>query len=52
MKTDSFDIIGMAWSDKISFEEIKKKLVMRKKKSLVLWEEPLKKRAIFYGEKE
>jgi len=32
MKADSFDIIGMAWSDKISFEEIKKKLVMLKKK--------------------
>ena len=44
-----FDIIGMAWSDKISFDEIKKKTgfsekevisIMRrslKKKSYILW---------------
>jgi len=25
MKTNIDDVIGMAWSDKISFEEIKKK---------------------------
>ena len=49
MKKNEFDIIGMAWSDKISFEEIKKKTgfaekdvvnIMRKtlkKKSYILW---------------
>jgi len=31
MKKNSFDIIGMAWSDKISFDEIKKKLDFLKK---------------------
>ena len=30
------DLIGMAWSDKISFEEIKKKQNFLKKKLLVL----------------
>ena len=49
MKTNIDDVIGMAWSDKISFEEIKKKTglnenevisIMRKnlkKSSYVLW---------------
>ena len=27
------DLIGMAWSDRVSFEEIKKKRVFLKKKS-------------------
>jgi len=27
MKKSNYDVIGMAWSDKISFDEIKKKLV-------------------------
>jgi hypothetical protein len=36
MNKREFDIIGMAWSDKISFEEIKKKMVMLKKKLLKL----------------
>ncbi len=48
-KKINFDIIGMAWSDKISFDEIKKKTgfvekevisIMRKalkKNSYVLW---------------
>ena len=46
---DNYDLIGMAWADKISFEEIKKKTgcsekevitTMRKnlkKKSYILW---------------
>ena len=49
MKDKNYDIIGMAWSDKISFDEIKKKTgllekdiikIMRKslkKKSFILW---------------
>ena len=32
MKTNIDDVIGMAWSDKISFEEIKKKKIIKKKK--------------------
>ena len=49
MKKNDFDIIGMAWSDKVSFDEIKKRKglsegevikIMRKnlkKKSFILW---------------
>ena len=49
MKKKDFDIIGMAWQDKISFDEIKKKTgfsekdvihIMRKtlkKNSYILW---------------
>tara|TARA_B100001175_G_C19017556_1_gene406488 strand:- start:157 stop:366 length:210 start_codon:yes stop_codon:yes gene_type:complete len=49
MNKKDFDIIGMAWSDKISFDEIKKKTgfserevisIMRKnlkKNSYILW---------------
>ena len=32
MKYNVDEVIGMAWSDKISFEEIKKKKVLWKKK--------------------
>jgi len=28
MKKNSFDVIGMAWSDKISFDEIKKHFLL------------------------
>ena len=49
MNKREFDIIGMAWSDKISFEEIKKKMVMLKKKLLKLWEKDLKKKLYFMG---
>jgi len=50
------DLIGMAWSDKISFEEIKKKtgynereviMIMRrnlKKRSYILWRKRVKGR--------
>ena len=31
MKTNIDDVIGMAWSDKISFEEIKKKTSLTEK---------------------
>ncbi len=53
----NLDIIGMAWSDKISFDEIKKKTgfserevikVMRKtlkKNSYILWRKRVKGRA-------
>ena len=49
MKKNDYDVIGMAWADKISFDEIKKKTgfsenevisIMRKtlkKNSYILW---------------
>ena len=52
-----FDVIGMAWSDKISFEEIKKKTgfseseiisIMRKnlkKNSYILWRKRVRGRS-------
>ena len=52
-----FDVIGMAWSDKISFEEIKKKTglsesevisIMRKnlkKSSYILWRKRVRGRS-------
>ena len=56
MNQREFDIIGMAWSDRISFEEIKKKTgynekevisIMRKKlkkKSFILWRKRMRGR--------
>ena len=37
------DVIGLAWADRISFEEIKKRQAQMKKKLLKLWEQTLKK---------
>ena len=57
MKTNIDDVIGMAWSDKISFEEIKKKTglsesevisIMRKnlkKSSYILWKKRVRGRS-------
>ena len=57
MKKNEFDIIGMAWSDKVSFDEIKKKTgfsekdvisIMRKtlkKNSYVLWRKRVRGRS-------
>ena len=57
MKTNIDDVIGMAWSDKISFEEIKKKTglsesevisIMRKnlkKSSYILWRKRVRGRS-------
>jgi len=36
MKKENYNVIGMAWADRISFDEIKKKLVFLKKKLLAL----------------
>ena len=35
---DNYDLIGMAWADKISFEEIKKKNRMFRKRSYYNYE--------------
>ena len=57
MKVNIDDVIGMAWSDKISFEEIKKKTglsesevisIMRKnlkKSSYILWRKRVRGRS-------
>ena len=57
MKKNELDIIGMAWSDKISFDEIKKKSgyserevikIMRKtlkKNSYILWRKRVRGRS-------
>mgnify|MGYP001186837960 CR=1 FL=1 len=52
MKKNPFDIIGMAWSDKISFEEIRKKTGYTEKEVINIMRKTLKKKATFYGEKE
>ena len=40
---NNFDIIGMAWSDKISFEEIKKKTGLLEKEVISIMRKTLKK---------
>ena len=63
MKQKIDDVIGMAWSDKISFEEIKKKTglkenevisIMRKnlkKSSYVLWKKRVRGRMVKHRKK-
>ncbi len=43
MKKNDFDIIGMAWSDKISFDEIKKKTGFSEKEVISIMRKTLKK---------
>ena len=45
MKTNIDDVIGMAWSDKISFEEIKKKTNLSEKEVIVIMRKNLKKKS-------
>jgi len=40
---NNFDVIGMAWSDKISFEEIKKKTGLLEKEVISIMRKTLKK---------
>ena len=40
------DIIGMAWSDKISFDEIKKKTGLTEKEVIKVMRKNLKKRRV------
>ena len=63
MKNNIDEVIGMAWSDKISFEEIKKKIgltekevisIMRKnlkKKSYIVWRKRVRGRVSKYRKK-
>ncbi len=41
----TFDLIGMAWTDKISFEEIKKKTGMSEKEVIGIMRKSLKKKS-------
>ena len=43
MKKNEFDVIGMAWSDKISFDEIKKKTGFSEKEVISIMRKTLKK---------
>jgi len=45
MKTNIDDVIGMAWSDKISFEEIKKKTGLKEKEVISIMRKSLKKKS-------
>ena len=45
MKINIDDVIGMAWSDRISFEEIKKKTNLSEKEVIVIMRKNLKKRS-------
>tara|TARA_B100001540_G_scaffold261539_1_gene240578 strand:- start:1021 stop:1242 length:222 start_codon:yes stop_codon:yes gene_type:complete len=45
MKTNIDDVIGLAWSDKISFEEIKKKTGLREKEVITIMRKNLKKKS-------
>ena len=45
MKKNIDDVIGMAWSDKISFEEIKKKTGLKEKEVISFMRKNLKKKS-------
>ena len=47
MKTNIDDVIGMAWSDKISFEEIKKKTGLKEKEVISIMRKSLKKKKLY-----
>ena len=51
MKTSIDDIIGMAWSDKVSFEEIKKKIGLNEKEVISIMRKNLKKRSFILWRK-
>ena len=44
MKNKMDEVVGMAWSDKISFEEIKKKTGLSEKEVICLMRSTLKKK--------
>ena len=52
MKYNVDEVIGMAWSDKISFEEIKKKNRPYGKRSYFHNEKKFKKKKFYYLEKK
>ena len=52
MKYNVDEVIGMAWSDKISFEEIKKKTGLMEKEVISIMRKNLKKKKLCYLEKK
>ena len=52
MKYNVDEVIGMAWSDKISFEEIKKKTGLMEKEVISIMRKNLKKKKLFCLEKK
>ena len=52
MKANIDTVIGMAWSDKISFEEIKKKTGLKESEDIYIMTKNLKKEVMCFGEKE
>ena len=44
-RKSTFDLIGMAWADKISFEEIKKKTGLVEKEVISIMRKKLKKKS-------
>ena len=51
MKFHIDEVIGMAWSDKISFEEIKKKTGLMEKEVISIMRKNLKKKSYFVWRK-
>ena len=45
MKSNIDEVIGMAWSDKVSFEEIKKKIGITEKEVIYIMRKNLKKKS-------
>ena len=43
MKKENYDVIGMAWEDKVSFDEIKKKTGLSEKTVISIMRKTLKK---------
>ena len=43
MKKDNYNIIGLAWADKISFDEIKKRTGFSEKEVITIMRKTLKK---------
>ena len=52
MKFSIDEVIGMAWSDKISFEEINKKTGLMEKEVITIMRKNLKKKKFYYLEKK
>ena len=46
------DIIGMAWADRVSFDEIKKKTGLSEKEVIKIMRKSLKRKSYLYGESE
>ena len=52
MKSNIDEVIGMAWSDKVSFEEIKKKIGLTEKEVISIMRKNLKNKKLYSLEKK